>query len=43
MKKIPEPKLNSATLLKAAEMNSIHFAGNNTPVASKPLQIKNNK
>lgn len=33
MKKIPEPKLESARILTPAEMNHIHFGGENTPVS----------
>ncbi len=38
MKKIPEPDLKNVTILKPAELNRIHFAGNHTPLT--PEQIK---
>lgn len=38
MKKIPEPKLDSATTMTPLEMNSIHFGGIHTPLT--PQQIK---
>lgn len=38
MKKIPEPDLSGATVLKPAELNRIHFGGNHTPLS--PEQIK---
>lgn len=37
MKTIPVPDLQSATILKAAEMNLIHFAGNSTPLTAKEI------
>lgn len=38
MKKIPEPKLDSAVVLSPAELNKIHFGGNHTPLT--PEQIR---
>lgn len=38
MKKITEPDLSGAVILKPAELNRIHFAGNHTPLT--PEQIK---
>lgn len=38
MKKIPEPELSSATVLKPAQLNTIHFGGIHTPLS--PEQIK---
>lgn len=38
MKKIPEPDLSGAVILKPAELNRIHFGGNHTPLS--PEQIK---
>lgn len=37
MKTIPVPDLQSATILKAAEMNLIHFAGDSTPLTAKEI------
>lgn len=37
MKKIEKPDLKSATLLKPAEMNRIHFAGQHSPLTPKEL------
>ena len=38
MKKIPEPRLSSASVLTPAQLNKIHFGGNHTPLT--PEQIK---
>lgn len=38
MKIIHEPDLAGAVILKPAEMNKIHFGGNNTPLT--PQQIR---
>lgn len=38
MKKIPEPDLKYAELLKPADLNRIHFGGIHTPLS--PEQIK---
>lgn len=38
MKKIPEPDLTDAIILKPIELNKIHFAGNHTPLT--PEKIK---
>lgn len=38
MKIIPEPELSSATVLKPAQLNTIHFGGIHTPVS--PEQMK---
>ncbi len=38
MKKITEPNLKSAHILKAAEMNMIHFGGNHTPLSPEKLK-----
>lgn len=37
MKKIDKPDLKSATCLKAADMNRIHFGGNHTPLTARAL------
>lgn len=37
MKKIPEPDLQSATVLTPAQMNAIHFGGNHTPLTAEQL------
>lgn len=37
MRKIDRPDLKSATTLKAADMNRIHFGGNHTPLTAKAL------
>lgn len=37
MKKIEKPDLKSATLLKPADMNRIHFAGLHSPLTPKEL------
>lgn len=41
MKKIDKPDLKSATLLKAADMNRIHFGGNHTPLTARALLAGN--
>ncbi|MDE6532447.1 MAG: hypothetical protein K2M27_02805 [Muribaculaceae bacterium] len=38
MKKITMPELKSATILKAAEMNMIHFGGNHSPLTPDRLK-----
>lgn len=38
MKKIPEPHLISAHTLTPAEMNTIHFGGNHTPLSPDQLR-----
>lgn len=38
MKKIPEPKLSSASVLTPAELNKIHFGGNHTPLTPEQLR-----
>lgn len=38
MKKIPEPRLESASDLTPMEMNSIHFGGNRTPLTPGQLE-----
>lgn len=38
MKKIPEPDLANAEVLKPADLNRIHFGGIHTPLS--PEQIK---
>ncbi len=35
IKIIAKPDLKSATILKAAEMNSIHFGGNGTVIGGR--------
>lgn len=37
MKKIPKPTLSSATPLKPAEMNRLHFGGIHTPLTPRDL------
>lgn len=38
MKKIPEPDLRSAVILKPAELNKIHFGGNHTPLTPEEIR-----
>lgn len=38
MKKIPHIELKSATRLRPAEMNTIHFGGNHTPLTPEYLK-----
>ncbi len=38
MKPIQHPRLKSATVLTAAQMNAIHFGGNHTPLTPSQLR-----
>lgn len=38
MKRIIEPKLTDAVILKPGEMNKIHFGGNHTPLTPEKLK-----
>lgn len=38
MKKIPQPDLTRAVVLKPGEMNKIHFGGNRTPLTPEKMR-----
>lgn len=38
MKTIPRPQLDSAQVLTPAQMNTIHFGGNHSPLPPEPLK-----